>query len=288
MRLAGKTITALLVMIFAMASMAMAQQQPAPEMSYRHAQRTIMKAMSYGEVYGEVWVKGPPTHIDNVRLTQDTLEFDAKGESKGVAKDVHFTIPLKELPKLTADCSIYGCWFKEEGGKPLSLTYYNADKRNSGISFGYNKYGKTYSQAQNDEFINAAQQFVAALNSLHIYALRPTTPDEEFHKQAAAWRALAEKPALPDAARVRRLLAEDAIKNKKPEDALMYYEQALEAYPTWPEGWFNAALVAGELRRNDDAVDDMQNYLELVPDAKDAQSARDQMEMWKIKAQTKK
>jgi len=46
--------------------------------------------------------------------------------------------------------------------------------------------------------------------------------------------------------------------------------------------------VAGELGRYDDAVDDMQNYLELVPDAKDAQTARDQMEMWKIRAQTKK
>jgi regulator of sirC expression with transglutaminase-like and TPR domain len=84
------------------------------------------------------------------------------------------------------------------------------------------------------------------------------------------------------------MMAEDSIKNKKPGDALMYYEQALEAYPSWPEGWFNAALVAGELGRYDDAVDDMQNYLELVPNAKDAQAARDQMEMWKVKAQEKK
>jgi tetratricopeptide (TPR) repeat protein len=126
------------------------------------------------------------------------------------------------------------------------------------------------------------------LNSLHIYALGPTLPEDDFHKQALAWRALATKPALPDAVRVRRMMAEDAIKNKKPEDALRYYEQGIESYPMWPQGWFNAAVVAGELGRYDDAVEYMQNYLELVPDAKDAQTARDQMEMWKIRAQTKK
>ena len=83
-------------------------------------------------------------------------------------------------------------------------------------------------------------------------------------------------------------MAEDAIKNQKPEKALTYYEQALDEYSTWPEGWFNAALVAGELGLYSDATDYMQNYLELVPDAKDAQSARDQLEIWKMKAREKK
>jgi hypothetical protein len=32
----------------------------------------------------------------------------------------------------------------------------------------------------------------------------------------------------------------------------------------------------------------LQNYLELVPDAKDAQAARDQLEIWKMKAREKK
>jgi len=210
------------------------------------------------------------------------LEFDAKG--------VHFTIPLRGLRKLTADCHKFGCWVDEEGGKKsMFLTYYNADKRNTSMTFGVELTGKGCSQFQDhDDCMNAAPQFVAALNSLHVYALRPMLSDEDFQMQAAAWRALATKPALPDAARVRRMMAEDSIKNKKPGDALMYYEQALEAYPSWPEGWFNAALVAGELGRYDDAVDDMQNYLELVPNAKDAQAARDQMEMWKVKAQEKK
>ena len=33
-----------------------------------------------------------------------------------------------------------------------------------------------------------------------------------------------------------------------------------------------------------DAVEHMQNYLELLPNATDAQSARDQIDLWKFKA----
>jgi tetratricopeptide (TPR) repeat protein len=123
---------------------------------------------------------------------------------------------------------------------------------------------------------------------LSAYASDEHVPLREFSQRAAAWRALATKPALPETTRVRRLMAEDALKNQKPEEALKYYEQGLESYPMWPQGWFNAALVAGELGDYDDAADYMQNYLELVPGTPDAQTARDQMEMWKVKATEKK
>ena len=36
-----------------------------------------------------------------------------------------------------------------------------------------------------------------------------------------------------------------------------------------------------------DAAEYMENYLLLTPDAADAQAARDQLEMWKIKANEK-
>ena len=286
MRLAGKSITVLLAMILTMASMARSQQQPAPEMSYRQAQRAIKTAMQYAMVG---YYSLAPVDQNSVRLTQGTLEFDAKSE--------HFTIPFIGLRKLTATYwsvggQTYNSLVDEEGNKGKYgenfLQKYNVKMKKSTLYFGGNKDG-ICSQAQNhDECMNAAAQFASALNSLHIYALRPTPPEDDFHKQALAWRALATKPALPDAVRVRRMMAEDAIKNKKPEDALRYYEQGIESYPMWPQGWFNAAVVAGELGRYDDAVEYMQNYLELVPDAKDAQTARDQMEMWKIRAQTKK
>jgi hypothetical protein len=55
--------------------------------------------------------------------------------------------------------------------------------------------------------------------------------------------------------------------------------------PTWAQGWFNAALVAAQLNLFSDAILYMQNYLEVAPDAADAASARDQIKVWKYKAQ---
>jgi hypothetical protein len=52
----------------------------------------------------------------------------------------------------------------------------------------------------------------------------------------------------------------------------------------WPQGWFNAAVVAASLGYYADAAEHMQSYLELMPDAPDAQSARDQIAMWQYKA----
>jgi hypothetical protein len=47
------------------------------------------------------------------------------------------------------------------------------------------------------------------------------------------------------AVRVHRQLAEEALKEQKPEPAVNYYELGVEADPTWAQGWFNAAVIAG-------------------------------------------
>ena len=43
-------------------------------------------------------------------------------------------------------------------------------------------------------------------------------------------------------------------------------------------------MIAAELNDYTDAVEHMQSYLELVPNATDAQSARDQLDLWQLKA----
>lgn len=95
---------------------------------------------------------------------------------------------------------------------------------------------------------------------------------------------MATKPALPEAARVHLLIAEDEVKQQHPSMALFHYESALEIYPMWPEGWFNAALIAAEVQLYPTAAEHMQSYLTLVPEAPDAQKARDQMAVWKYRA----
>jgi regulator of sirC expression with transglutaminase-like and TPR domain len=110
----------------------------------------------------------------------------------------------------------------------------------------------------------------------------------QFRQQAAAWRALPTKPPLPDAVRIQRIAAEDAIKNSHPDAAMNYYEAGLALDPTWPEGHFNAALIAAELGDYTDATEHMQAYLELTPNAADAQAAHDQLDLWQLKAKEQK
>ena len=106
----------------------------------------------------------------------------------------------------------------------------------------------------------------------------------DFQPKAAAWRALATKPPLGEEADRHRILAENALKEKNMDSAIEHYESALEIQPTWPAGWFNLAVLYAEQKNYADATDAMKHYLELAPDASDAQQARDQMIIWEDKA----
>jgi tetratricopeptide (TPR) repeat protein len=132
--------------------------------------------------------------------------------------------------------------------------------------------------------VHAAESFAAAFNVLRAFAMDPNAPLRTFTQRAAAWRALATKPPIPEEVNVQRLMAEDAIKENKPDEALSYFENGIELYPTWPEGNFNAALIAGDLGYYADAIEHMQAYLELVPNAADAQAARDKILIWQVKS----
>jgi hypothetical protein len=58
------------------------------------------------------------------------------------------------------------------------------------------------------------------------------------------------------------------------------YARALYIAPWWPEGHFNAALILGDLRQYDKAIDHMTKYLALVPNAADARAAQDKIYAW--------
>ena len=129
--------------------------------------------------------------------------------------------------------------------------------------------------------------FASVLSVLKQYAIQERTKlaseassFADFQVKAKAWRALKTKPELPPDVRRYRLLAEDAIKHREFEKAVQYYEQGLEIDPLWPQGQYNVALLYGEMKEYRDAELHMKRYLELVPDAPDAQAARDQMMIW--------
>jgi len=62
------------------------------------------------------------------------------------------------------------------------------------------------------------------------------------------------------------------VKNKKPEEALGYYEVGLELYPTWPKDISTLPSSPANLASMKTRSKHMQAYLELAPNAPDAQS----------------
>jgi tetratricopeptide (TPR) repeat protein len=275
MRVAGKTMMMLLIASLVLIPMAGAQNT-GTEMSLWQARRALKEyILTEGGPYG--YKKDP----NSIRLTEEKFEYDDLAK-----KPHHFVIDLIHVGRVTLSCPKKDvCNLKNTEGK----------KNTAALPplFWYDYKQPFFPLTTPDTFCSPeckrqANAFTGALNELSAFAVDVNNPLHNFPAHAATWRALATKPALPDTVRVRRMMAEDALKNKKPEDALRYYEQGIESYSMWPEGWFNAALVAGELGEYPQAVEFIQNYLELVPDAKDAQSARDQLEIWKIKAQENK
>ncbi len=259
---------------------AIAAAQTDDEMSLWMARRIVIAGNA-------AWTNsGDAVYRNSFHFTLDGFEFDANAPKRA---KVHFIVDLKQLEAVSIKChapwqnNLSWCTLVNEAGRTL-------DKNGTGgiwYVYSWNWVDRIAPGAHDSCSAacgNAARLFAAALNRLRAYANDAKCPLRTFTQQAAAWRALATKPPLAEGARLRRLAAEDAIKNQKPFAALNYYELGVEADPMWAQGWFNAALVAGQLGYYDEAVDSMQHYLELMPDAPDAQSARDQMDLWRYKA----
>ena len=216
---------------------------------------SITKSYSYS--YIAEWVPS------SFRFSIDSFEFDAKLSRKKALE--HFTVDLKSLPQVFPKRGALGHYrVKDQAGRdlpsPLNRMLFTEE---------------------------VAPEFASAINRLRAFSQNSSEIRHNFAQQAAMWRALPSKPPLPEEVRTQRLLAENAVKEKQFEKALDYYETGLAILPTWPQGYFNASLIAAELGFYDEAVDHMQTYLELVPDAPDAQSARDQIVIWQSKAKEK-
>lgn len=133
-----------------------------------------------------------------------------------------------------------------------------------------------------------ARRFCEALNLL-IYEAHHggARPDEmmTFVATAKNWREKPEsRPKPPDGWERHRILAEQNISDRDPVVALQNYEAGIEAFPMWPEGWFNAALMYDALEEYEYAANRMKHYLELMPDAPDAKAAREKIIIWEEKA----
>jgi tetratricopeptide (TPR) repeat protein len=131
-----------------------------------------------------------------------------------------------------------------------------------------------------------AMQFIDAILTLKAAAQGDDDGSSfvAFSEKAKVWLATTPKAEMSDEARTYRLLAEDAFKRQDIAAALEAYGDALDLYPMWPEGHYNAALLAAEIKDYGLAADHMRRYLVLAPNAKDARAAKDKLLLWQHKA----
>jgi len=131
-----------------------------------------------------------------------------------------------------------------------------------------------------------AESFATALEYLATAAREQAQAQQaaafqQFQAQAKTWREASPKPVMPESAREHQVLAEYAFKQHETEKAIREYQAAVALFPTWPEGHFNLATLAGEQKDYDTAILHMKEYLELVPDSPDVQAAKDSVIIWK-------
>lgn len=290
MKCPAKRIAAQLgVMLMLITALSSAQKaSPNPSSSSSHSDSmTLWQARRIVAMGNPAWTAWG-VERKSFRFTSDSFEFVA---SRLAVRGEHFNVDLKKLDAVSMRCKsalLNGnnwCTLTNAAGK--SLKYDGRGDKGTPWQLYYETWADAL-RSCSSRCIEAANSFAAAINRLREFAIATESPLHTFTQRAAAWRALPSKPPVPEEVRLQRLLAEEAVKQNNPAEALHRYETGIELYPTWPQGRFNAALIAAELGYFADAVEHMQAYLELVPDAPDAQAARDRIAMWQFKAKETK
>jgi hypothetical protein len=119
----------------------------------------------------------------------------------------------------------------------------------------------------------------------YLYALKARAEfvkqsDARFQETLAKYREPASRPPLPEEARKFKVQAELAVSEKRFADATNGYVMAVRAAPWWAEGYYNIALLKGELKEYEDAGRMMKRFLALEPQSPLARAAQDQIYRW--------
>lgn len=125
-----------------------------------------------------------------------------------------------------------------------------------------------------------ARDFVRAWYVLNHSGPENLAKEAEFELVAKAYRDNAVKPELPEGAVRRKVQAEAAVREKRFDDAVYLYDEALEIAPWWPAGHYNRGLILGELKDYDEAVDALKRYLKVDPDASSARAVQLKIYEW--------
>lgn len=91
------------------------------------------------------------------------------------------------------------------------------------------------------------------------------------------------KPAVPEYVRKLTVQATSFVEDKNYSQAIEYYQRALTACPYYPLARFNMAMLYATMRDFRGAIQQMNAYMRLAPDAPDIRAAQDKIYEWELK-----
>ncbi|MEL7585531.1 MAG: tetratricopeptide repeat protein [Prolixibacteraceae bacterium] len=135
--------------------------------------------------------------------------------------------------------------------------------------------------------ITLAQRFTDLFYFMQQELLKEREKEENaFREMAAGYQALKIKPPVSEDQ--RRLIVQANAMNQQKQyvKAILLYKSVIEMDPvSYPEAYYNQALLYAQIRRLHLAIGSMKRYLTLMPDAKDARAAQDKIYEWEIMLQ---
>jgi tetratricopeptide (TPR) repeat protein len=144
------------------------------------------------------------------------------------------------------------------------------------------RYAKLMMEGRKDEEAANATKALDLYIQAYITAI---TPEQGVNAAQAMARVISKaKPILSEEARRLKVQAEGAVRDKKFKDAAEFYGELLRIAPWWPEGYFNRAVIFGELKKFPMAIQEMKRYLLLAPNAPNARTVQDNIYEWERKA----
>jgi tetratricopeptide (TPR) repeat protein len=129
-----------------------------------------------------------------------------------------------------------------------------------------------------------AKLYEGALKEYHLL-MEISTPEEAEAYRSRVARIISQNPTLMELrgeARKYFLQAEVLFNQNKFEEALLELDRALSHQPFNPQLYFNKAVIHEKLSNLEEAIQNMEIYLQLFPQAPNAQIVRDQIYKWRF------
>lgn len=218
--------------------------------------------------------------------TNDNVQMSLTKARRVLAKERFTIIDNKTLH---IDGAFVRVWIKD-GIKSLTIPLKDIKVSSGREGMMYNSYTVLqvpgYSRVVKDNARQIAEAIFVVQREAAKNGFAPPAKSEDalFEEAATAYLAAETRPELNEDARRLKAQAEDALHEKRFEDVVDAYGEALTIAPWWPAGHYNRALVLSELREFPEAIVEMKRYLRLAPDAANAAAAQEAIYKWEAKA----